>query len=87
MHKSLSSAFSTKSLLEQEDIVNEVIDKFIEKIGIFGDSSNGIDMTKWYQMAVFDIFGEMAFGESFGSLEMGRLIERLAILFPNYPFV
>ncbi|KAH7322521.1 putative cytochrome P450 [Stachybotrys elegans] len=70
MRKSLSSAFSTKSLVEQESIVNGVVDKFIECLGrLGGKGSEGLNMTKWYEMFSFDSLGEMAFGESFRSLE------------------
>ncbi|KAM7203151.1 putative cytochrome P450 [Naviculisporaceae sp. PSN 640] len=70
MRKSLSSAFSTKSLSEQEHIVNQTVDKFIDKLGLLGGKeSEGLNMTKWYEMVSFDILGEMAFGESFHCLE------------------
>lgn len=72
MRKSLSSAFSTKALSEQEDIITRNIDCFTSKIGqIGGPQSSGLDMTKWYEMIAFDILGDMAFGESFHSIESG----------------
>lgn len=69
----LSPAFSQRSLLEQESIIGSVIDQFVQTIGEKAPpDSNGINMTKWYEMSSFDILGEMAFGESFHSLETGR---------------
>lgn len=74
MRKMLSAAFSQRSLLDQEHIVSEKIDEFVSIIGQkAGPSSNGINMTKWFEMVSFDILGEMAFGESFHSLEAGNV--------------
>ncbi|KAM4067578.1 cytochrome p450 [Hirsutella rhossiliensis] len=73
MRKMLSAAFSQKSLLDQEKIVSDKIDQFVEIIGVKGSAeSDGINLTKWYEMVSFDILGEMAFGESFYSLEAGK---------------
>lgn len=71
MRKMISAAFSTKSLLEQENIVAKEIDEFVERLGKDGANPNGINMTKWYEMVTFDTLGEMAFGESFHSVKQG----------------
>ena len=74
MKRMLSPAFAQRSLLEQESIIGSVIDRFVRIIGEKAPpSSKGINMTKWYEMSSFDILGEMAFGESFHSLEAGKL--------------
>ncbi|KAI0169620.1 cytochrome P450 [Hypoxylon sp. FL1284] len=74
MRKMLNPAFSQRGLLEQEAIITGVVDKFV---GIIGDkggpSSHGINVSKWFEMNSFDILGEMAFGESFHSLDTGDL--------------
>ncbi|KAI3332172.1 cytochrome P450 [Xylariaceae sp. AK1471] len=74
MRKMLSPAFARRELLEQEDIIASVVNKFVmilrEK---GGPNSEGLDMTKWFQMNTFDVLGEMAFGESFHSLDDGKL--------------
>jgi cytochrome P450 len=69
MRKMLSSAFSQRALLEAEELVANTIDLFIRTIGDIGSAPEGLNMTKWYEMVSFDILGEMAFGESFGSIE------------------
>lgn len=71
MKKSLSSAFSTKALVQQEEIVQRCVDAFVCRIGNDGTSAKGLDMTKWYEIVAFDILGEMAFGESFHCIETG----------------
>ncbi|OTA61603.1 cytochrome P450 [Hypoxylon sp. EC38] len=68
MRKMLNPAFSQRGLLEQEEIITSVVDKFVTVIGEKGGpESQGINMTKWFEMNSFDILGEMAFGESFHS--------------------
>lgn len=73
MRRSLSSAFSTKALSEQESIVARNIDGFIMKLGqLGGPETAGLDMSKWYEMSAFDILGDMAFGESFHCIDNGK---------------
>ncbi|KAI5240129.1 hypothetical protein E4T43_06262 [Aureobasidium subglaciale] len=73
MRKSLSAAFSTKALIEQEQIINSCVDQFVSSLDQGdGASERGLNMTKWFEMIAFDILGEMAFGESFGCIESGK---------------
>ncbi len=71
MKRSLSAAFSTKALTEQEGIVQRCVDGFVEKLGRASSAAEGINMSHWYEMIGFDILGEMAFGEAFGCIESG----------------
>lgn len=71
MKTSLSAAFSTKTLSEQEHLATTLIDQFIQKIESDGKSSVGLDITKWTEMLAFDLMGEMTFGESFHCVETG----------------
>ncbi|OHW97441.1 benzoate 4-monooxygenase cytochrome p450 [Colletotrichum incanum] len=72
MRKMLNPAFSQRGLLEQEEIISGTIDKFVNILGEkAGPDTKGLNMTKWYEMNSFDILGEMAFGESFHSLDTG----------------
>jgi cytochrome P450 len=80
MRRMLSPAFSQRSLLEQETIIGGVVDEFVHVIGERAPpGSKGINMTKWYEMATFDVLGEMAFGESFHGLKTGMLLCRILI--------
>lgn len=73
MRKMLNPAFSQRGLLEQEEIISGIIDQFVKVLGEkAGPGTKGLNMTKWYEMNSFDILGEMAFGESFHSLETGE---------------
>jgi hypothetical protein len=75
MLRTLYPAFSVQALLNQEMIIHECADRFIEKIGTLGKtehfSKQGLEMTMWFEIVAFDIFGEMAFGESFHAIENG----------------
>lgn len=66
-----SATFSSKALGEQEAILQQNINAFVEKLGLLSKDSKGLDMVKWYEMVSFDILGEMAFGESFKCIEKG----------------
>lgn len=72
--KSLAAAFSTKALTAQEHIVQRCWDDFIAKIGpVSQRGSRGANVVSWFEMVTFDILGEMAFGESFGCVENGKI--------------
>ena len=72
MLRNLAPAFSTRALLDQEAIINRCVDLFIETIKNTSSIPNeSLDMTKWFGMFTFDLFGEMAFGESFHAIEEG----------------
>ncbi|PYI24529.1 putative cytochrome P450 [Aspergillus violaceofuscus CBS 115571] len=72
MRKSLSPAFSPRSLNDQEAIVSQCIDRFVSRVGEPELNAVGLNMTKWYEMVAFDVLGELAFGESFHSIEDGK---------------
>lgn len=71
MKKSLSGAFSTKALMEQEEIIQRCVNGFADKVGSVRKRERGINVVDWYEMIAFDILGEMAFGESFHCVEKG----------------
>lgn len=72
MKKSLSAAFSTKALGQQESIVQRCVNGFVQRLGVDGACEKGLNMTKWFEMIAFDILGEMAFGESFHCVQNGK---------------
>ncbi|EAW12419.1 cytochrome P450 [Aspergillus clavatus NRRL 1] len=80
MRKFLAAAFSERSLREQEGLVTQVIDDFIDQVGQRGNSKEGVDMTMWTNLLTFDIIGQLAFGESFHGLETGNLHFWIAVV-------
>jgi cytochrome P450 len=74
MRKYLSHAFSDRSLKEQEILVSEIVDLFIEQVGKKGSGPEGTEMVMWFNLTTFDIIGNLAFGESFDGVKSGRLL-------------
>lgn len=72
MKRSLSAAFSTRALVQQESIIQKCVDGFVQRLGQDGMTGTGLNMTKWFEMIAFDILGEMAFGESFHCIDNGE---------------
>lgn len=71
MRKYLSTAFSERSLKEQEYLIAKVMDRFIHGVG--EEEGHAKDMTTWFNLLTFDIIGELAFGQSFGGVESGKM--------------
>ncbi|KAH8146325.1 uncharacterized protein LAJ45_09518 [Morchella importuna] len=72
LRRLLSNGFSARSLAEQEPVVHQFVDKFIMQINKHVTNPKGDDMVKWYTFVAFDIIGDLAFGDPFGSLEDGK---------------
>ncbi|CAI0645612.1 unnamed protein product [Colletotrichum noveboracense] len=73
MRRYLRDAFSDRSLREQEYLISQVIDHFIDRIGEEGGKPDGIDIVMWFNLTTFDIIGSLAFGQSFGGVSSGLL--------------
>lgn len=71
MKRVLAAGFSNKALLDQEEIIQNCVDQFVQRIGEAGSQHEGLDLKEWYEMITFDVLGEMAFGESFHCVENG----------------
>ena len=83
MKKSLSAAFSTKALAEQEHIIQQCVDGFIQTIGLKG-TKKALNMSDWFGMISFDILGEMARGLcTLKSLEQVNNDVRWKVLYLN----
>lgn len=54
MRRYLRDAFSDRSLREQEYLISEVIDRFVDRIGEEGKDKSGIDIVRWFNLATFD---------------------------------
>lgn len=72
MRRYLSNAFSDRSLREQEHLISDNVDAFINRIGELGSKPEGIDLTLWFNLLTFDIIGNLAFAQTFGGIESGK---------------
>lgn len=69
--RALAHAFSQKALYEQQEIIQQYVNMFIENIGKLCDRQETVNIVNWYNFTTFDIIGDLAFGEPFGCLEQG----------------
>ena len=77
MRKYLSSAFSDRSLREQEYLVAEIVDQFVEMLDDKeGGGGKELDLVNAFNLTTFDIIGSLAFGESFGGVASGLFLKR-----------
>lgn len=65
MRKALAHGFSEKRIREQEEIIGKYIDQLMNKLGEKSgmDGTVPLDMTAWYNFALFDVIGDLTFGE------------------------
>ncbi|KAI9149656.1 Trichothecene C-4 hydroxylase [Paramyrothecium foliicola] len=66
--KAMSHAFSPRGLQEQEPIVKGYLDMLIDRLKHVAEKGEKTDMVQWYNFTLFDIIGDLAFGQSFGGL-------------------
>jgi hypothetical protein len=52
--------------------VQGYVDRFLSQVGRYATGSEGGNMVDWYTWVAFDIIGDLAFGEPFGSLDDGE---------------
>lgn len=69
----LSPAFSERAMREQESLIMGYIDLLIQRLKaqIHGPMRGEVDLAQWYNFTTFDIIGDLAIGQPFGSLESG----------------
>ncbi|KAF6240618.1 hypothetical protein HO173_001289 [Letharia columbiana] len=70
----ISPAFSERAMREQESLIMGYIDLLIQRLKaqIQGPNKGEVDLVRWYNFTTFDIVGDLALGEPFGSLESGE---------------
>jgi cytochrome P450 len=84
--KLLSSAFSARSLKEQEPLVIKYVDLLIEQIRAQIANSKKkqnakLDIKSWLNFTTFDITGDLMFGESFNCLSQSELHPWIELIF------
>lgn len=71
--RAFSHAFSAQSLREQEILVTKYVDLFHEQLKNWTQvRSDGVDAVEAFKWLMFDIIGELTFGESFNAVEKGE---------------
>ncbi|KAL7929735.1 cytochrome P450 [Trichoderma chlorosporum] len=68
--RSFAYGFSQQSMLDQEPIIRGYVDQLMESLEKHGaNGTKQIDLVRWLNYTTFDIIGDLAFGEPFGSLQ------------------
>ncbi|TGO21909.1 hypothetical protein BPAE_0194g00140 [Botrytis paeoniae] len=71
IRRSLNSAFSHRSLLEQEPMMQQHIGRLMEQFEKQSTHNHSVDVRKWFTFSVFDINSDFGFGEDMGCVENG----------------
>lgn len=87
--KFFAPPFTSRALKSQEPILHEYVDLLVDRLCEVTtstkeeDRSNGqeVDIWLWYNFFTFDVFSELAFGESFGCLERGTYHSWIVLIF------
>jgi cytochrome P450 len=72
IRKAWAYGFSDKAFKDHEPLITSHVDMLITRLRQLIDTKTGdaiLDIVKWYNFCVFDIIGDLAFGESFGCLD------------------
>ncbi|KAK2011419.1 cytochrome P450 [Colletotrichum eremochloae] len=82
--RALSHGFSAQSMLEQEPIIKQYVDKLFKKLHeVSKGGLSPVDLVKWFNYTTFDVIGDLAFGEPFGCLDGEAYHPWVAIIFQS----
>lgn len=84
LRKSMNGAFSARALAEQEPILKENVDLFMDKLEERAQQGLETDLRSWYNYATFDLIGDFAFGESFRCLESSKYHEWVQFVLDHF---
>lgn len=63
LRRALAYAFSQKALVEQEELLQDYVTKYIDNIRRFAEASKEFNAVDWFNYTTFDIIGDLSFGE------------------------
>ncbi|OOQ84417.1 sterigmatocystin biosynthesis P450 monooxygenase stcL [Penicillium brasilianum] len=84
LRKSMNGAFAPRALAEQEPILTENVDLFMDKLEERAQQRLETDLRLWYNYATFDLIGDFAFGESFRCLESSKYHEWVQFVLDHF---
>lgn len=84
----LMPGFSEKALRDQEPLIQSYIELFITRLlQKTTETDNGtasVNIVQWFNFILFDIVGDLSFGESFHCLETSQYHPWIAILYSHF---
>ncbi|KID80351.1 cytochrome P450 3A17, partial [Metarhizium brunneum ARSEF 3297] len=85
--RQLNHAFSDASLTQQEDIIQAYVTLLLERLQTRADEAEVVDAVKWMNCTTFDIIGDLAFSESFSSLQNNAVHPWVKLIFDSIRFL
>ncbi|PHH78381.1 hypothetical protein CDD82_3074 [Ophiocordyceps australis] len=85
MRRLLSQCFSSRALLQQQPLFKQHVDLLIERLRDKAEGAEGscVDIGAWYNYCLFDMMGDLSFGESFGCLLGSAMHPWIKLIFAN----
>lgn len=68
----VAHSFSMQSLYHFEPYADTTIGIFLRKMDEFANTGQPFDIYFWFELFTMDLMGELAFGQSFGTLKAGQ---------------
>lgn len=87
LRRMIGPAFTDRAVKEQESLVQKQIDLLMQRLRAQADGSTPIDMCKWITFTVFDVIGDLAWGESFHCLETSKYHTWLTSIMANIQII
>lgn len=84
MRRILSHSFSAGAMIQQQPLITGHVDLLIQRLHE-GAKSGGaaINIGNWYHYCLFDIIGDLSFGEPFGCLQESAMHPWIQLIFAN----
>lgn len=84
LRRQLAHGFSDRSMREQQPIIIDYVNLLIRQLHQrCGGGQKRLDAVAWYNYTTFDVIGDLAFGEPFGSLQSGEYHPWIAMIFQS----
>lgn len=87
LRRMIAPAFTDRAVKEQESLVQKQIDLLMQRLKAQADGSTPIDMCKWITFTVFDVIGDLTWGESFHCLETSTYHTWLTSIMANIQII
>jgi len=88
IRRRFSPAFTPRALKSQEPILHQYIDLLVDRLreAVASDADSEVDVIRWFNYLTFDIFGDLAFAESFECLQRSQYHGWIALIMDNVKF-
>lgn len=81
LRKILSHGFSAQAMVDQQHIFQQYADLLVDRLHKASAAGASVEMTSFFNWTLFDMAGDLIFGESFGCLEETRYHPWVKLIF------